>query len=29
MATIDPSRPPVMPVNTIEVADVDTTVATP
>jgi hypothetical protein len=29
MATIDPSRPPVMPVNTTEVADVDTTVATP
>jgi NADH-quinone oxidoreductase subunit H len=29
MATIDPSRPPVMPANTAEVADVDTTVATP
>jgi len=29
MATIDPSRPPVMPANTTEVADVDTTVATP
>jgi NADH-quinone oxidoreductase subunit H len=29
MATIDPSRPPVMPASTAEAVDADTTVATP